>query len=233
MRKTEGLYPMLLQLVGRLGQAQLVRRQIANTLNFGSRLDSGLLSSALDAANTSVLADVQMHYSSPAEMPYPPPDHHLIADLSTYLELSGMSDPLTKIYIAAELRTKHLPLLVALFVLNELQNFVFDTTLQQLVHKNKKKGFFDFAPFVVGVLSLFKQFHSLHVQQFLSYLGQYVRTMVNSMDRSKKNLSELPEPVVNCLWRSLSTTERCSGASWSSTCPSGCSTPFRARSSKM
>jgi WASH complex subunit strumpellin len=123
----------------------------------------------------------------------------LIADLSTYLELSGMSDPLTKIYIAAELRTKHLPLLVALFVLNELQNFVFDPTLQQLVHKNKKKGFFDFVPFVVGVLSLFKQFHSLHVQQFLSYLGQYVRTMVNSMDRSKKNLSELPEPVVNCL----------------------------------
>ncbi len=199
MRKTEGLYPLLLQLVGRLGQAQLVRRQISNTLNFASRLDSGLLASALDATNKAVLADVQAHYSAPAEKPYPPADNPLMPDLSTYLELSGVSDPLTKIYVAAELRTKHLPLLMALFVLSELQNFAYDATLQQLVHKNKKKGFFDFAPFVVGVLSLFKQFHSLHVQLFLSYLGQYVRTMVNSMDRSKKNMSELPEPVVNCL----------------------------------
>jgi WASH complex subunit strumpellin len=55
------------------------------------------------------------------------------------------------------------------------------------------------AAFVVGVVSLLKQFHSLHVQQFLAFLGQYIRTMVNAVDRTKKTLPELPEAVVNVL----------------------------------
>jgi WASH complex subunit strumpellin len=203
IRRTESLYPMLLQLVGRLGQAQLVRKQITNALHFSVRLESGLLSSALDAANQAVLADVQAHYADPAESPYPPPDNPLIADLSRYLELSGVNDPLLKIYVATDLRTKNLPLLLALFVFSQLNNFKHDPVLRQLVHKSKKKDFYDFAPFVVGVLTLLKQFHSLHVQAFLGYLGQYVRVLMNSMDRSeqaaKKNLNEYPEAVVNCL----------------------------------
>jgi WASH complex subunit strumpellin len=198
-RRVEQIFPMMLQLVGRLGQAQLVRRQIANALKFSSRLESGLLSSALDAVNQAVLADVQAHYAAPTEQPYPPPENTLIADLSTYLELSGVNDPLTKIYVTAELRTRHMPLLVFLFVLSELQNFAYDPALQQLINKNKKKGFYDLAPFVVGVVSLLKQFHSLHVQQFLAFLGQYVRTMVNAIDRTKKTIPDLPEAAVVCL----------------------------------
>lgn len=204
-RRTEGLYPMLLQLVGRLGQAQLVRKQISNALHFSVRLDSGLLSSALDAANQAVLADVQAHYANPAEHPYPPPDNTLISDLSRYLELSGVTDPLTKIYLASDLRSKHLPLLLALFVFSQLSQFQYDATLEQLVHKNKKKGFYDFTPFVVGCVTLLKQFHSLHTQKFLGYLGQYIRVLVSSMDRSEqaqkkvKVLTEYPEAVVNCL----------------------------------
>ena len=203
-RRTEALYPMLLQVVGRLGQAQLVRKQIANALHFSVRLESGLLSSALEATNAAVLADVQAHYANPAENPYPPPDNPLIADLSTYLELSGVNDPLTKIYLATDLRSKHLPLMVALFVFSQLPLFQYDATLRQLVHKNKKKGFYDFSPFVVGCLTLLKQFHSLHTQKFLGYMGQYVRVLVSTMGsdaaaKKKKQLTEYPEPVLNCL----------------------------------
>ena len=36
----------------------------------------------------------------------------------------------------------------------------------------------DGPPFVVGTLSLLKQFHSENTDQFLALLGQYVRSMV-------------------------------------------------------
>merc|ERR1711971_1373581 len=133
-----------------------------------------------------------------------PPDNPLIADLSRYLELSGVNDPLTKIYLATDLRSKHLPLLLALFVFSQLPLFRYDATLKHLVHKNKKKGFYDFSPFVVGCLTLLKQFHSLHTQKFVGYMGQYVRVLVSELDeveQGKKNreLTEYPEAVVNCL----------------------------------
>ncbi len=234
---------MLLQVVGRLGQAQLVRRQIANALHFSVRLESGLLNSTLGAFNDAVLADIEAHYANPTERPYPPSDNTLLAELTTYLELAGMSDPLTKIYVAAELRAKHLPLLLSVFVIAQLQHFDYDPTLRQLVHRAKRKrsvsgcacwcdrcesdclclcarvvvrfvlfsfasvssskDWFDFTPFVVGVLTLLKQFHSLHTQKFLSYLGQHVRCLVNGLDRSEKaaqkRADDYPPSVVNVL----------------------------------
>lgn len=92
---------------------------------------------------------------------------------------------------------------MSLFVISQLQQLEFDPVLQQLVHKQKKanKGAFDFAPFVVGVFTLLKQFHSLLVQAFLSYLGQYIRTICNGMggEKSGKSLAEYPPNVVNVL----------------------------------
>ena len=43
----------------------------------------------------------------------------------------------------------------------------------------RRKGGVDFFPFVVGVITLLKQFHSIHTQKFLALLGQYVRSYVN------------------------------------------------------
>lgn len=81
-------------------------------------------------------------------------------------------------------------------------NTAYDTTLRQLVHtaKRKSKDWFDFTPFVVGVL-LLKQFHSLHTQKFLSYLGQHVRCLVNGLDRNEaaaKNVEDYPPLSCEC-----------------------------------
>lgn len=165
---------------------------------------SGLLSSALDALNDATLADIQAHYANPTERPYPPQDNPLLDELAQYLELAGISDPVTKIYVTTELRAAHLPLLLALFVIRHLSFFDFDSNLRQLMHRAKKKSadWFDFPPFVVGVLTLLKQFHSLHTQKFLSYMGQHVRALVQATERgepSRKTLLEYPPGVVNVL----------------------------------
>ena len=38
----------------------------------------------------------------------------------------------------------------------------------------------DGAPFVVGIITLLKQFHSENTDQFLALLGQYVRSLVEA-----------------------------------------------------
>lgn len=47
----------------RIGQAQLLRKQLSNELHFTARMDSSLLSGALRALNQSLLADVLEHYA--------------------------------------------------------------------------------------------------------------------------------------------------------------------------
>lgn len=48
-----------------------------------------------------------------------------------------------------------------------------------MAQKPKDKSSVDAIPFVVGIITLLKQFHSLYTQQFLAYLGQYVRGLIN------------------------------------------------------
>jgi hypothetical protein len=44
----------------------------------------------------------------------------------------------------------------------------------------KAKNTIDSTPFIVGVITLLKQFHSLNTQKVLAYLGQYVRSLINA-----------------------------------------------------
>ena len=43
----------------------------------------------------------------------------------------------------------------------------------------RRKGGVDAIPFIVGLITLLKQFNSLHTQKFFAFLGQYVRAYVN------------------------------------------------------
>ena len=61
--KTVKLWAPILEFVTKIGQSQLMRRQIANELNFWCKLDSKLLSCALDVMNQSLVNDVKMHYA--------------------------------------------------------------------------------------------------------------------------------------------------------------------------
>jgi len=50
------------QVVLKVGQAQLLRRQLANVLQFSCRLDANLLYQALTTMDTAVLGDIREHY---------------------------------------------------------------------------------------------------------------------------------------------------------------------------
>jgi WASH complex subunit strumpellin len=66
----EPLMPALSAGLNRIGQGQLIRRQIAFTLQFGCQLDAHMLYQALDTFNQSMLEDIKQHYRNPDKYPY-------------------------------------------------------------------------------------------------------------------------------------------------------------------
>lgn len=81
------LVPLFLELVCRLGQLQLIRRQVANELNFSAKLESKILCSALETMNLALTNDVKAHYTNPEEKPYP--GNPCLPDIAEYLETAG------------------------------------------------------------------------------------------------------------------------------------------------
>jgi len=179
-----------LEFVTKIGQSQLIRRQIANELNFSCKLDSKILSCTLDVMNRALIGDIKAHYTRPESKAYP--GNAVLADLTKYLDTTGMTDPTTKIYITTE-PLDGLPVLMFLFVLSQISRFDWSEELSTLVCLEKNVAL-DGAPFVLGVVTIMKQFHSSHTYTFLAYLGQYVRATVSSSSVASKDI-EIPSFV--------------------------------------
>jgi len=146
----------------------------------------------LESLNQSVLNDVRAHYRNP-DMPCPKATNPLLGDLSSYLEHVGLHDPLMKIYIETE-PVIDFPTVVFLLVLRVIGGFSFDAHLGQKP-KNKKDNLDD-TPFIVGVITLLRQFHSTSTTKFLALIGQYVRVMVNNhVEKNVGKVATYPEEV--------------------------------------
>ena len=119
MKKVEKLMLPLLKHIRRIGQSQLIRRQIANVLQFGCQLDAHLLHQALDTFNRGLLTDVRRHYQQPDKHPYPAEGNPLLFEATVLSEACGLDDPLNKIYITSQ-PLEGLPVLLLLFLLTYL-----------------------------------------------------------------------------------------------------------------
>jgi len=199
LSRIKSFIPVLLDTVTKIGQMQLIRRQVANLLNFSCKLDSNSLYCALDNFNNAIVSDIQMHYTNPDTVPYPGEDNGLLSELTNYLEATGLHDPYTKIYITTH-PLPAFPSLMFLFVISQMPKYAYIPSLGAVLPR-KQKDSHDWIPLVVGVITLLRQFHSLHTQQFLAYLGQYVRAYINLALQGQKDgkVEEYPEEVVSVL----------------------------------
>jgi WASH complex subunit strumpellin len=117
VKKVEKLMLPMLLCIRRIGQSQLLRRQIANLLRFGCQLDAHLYYLALDTFNRGVVKEVRRHYREPEKHPYPNSDTNpIMGDTAGLLAACGMDDPLLKIYITTA-PLEGLPQILFLFLL--------------------------------------------------------------------------------------------------------------------
>lgn len=120
MKKVEKLMLPLLKNIRRIGQTQLIRRQIANLLQFECQLDAFQLHQSLLAFDRGLMNDITNHYRNP-EKPYPDPatGNPLLFETTSLLEACGLDDPLHKIYVTSD-PLEGLPQLLFLFLLTYL-----------------------------------------------------------------------------------------------------------------
>lgn len=187
--------PHFLELVTRVGQMQLLRRQIAYELNTSCQFDSKFLSSSLQTMNIALLADVRQHYTDPSK-PYPSEENPLMYELTSYLEAAGFHNPLRKIYITWP-KMPHFALFTFLMTLSHLGRLSYNKSIDSLTSKRPSDPV-DAPPCVVGVYTLLKQSHADNTTSFLALLGQYVRSLVESMP-GVKDSSSISQDVLNVL----------------------------------
>jgi WASH complex subunit strumpellin len=186
------MWPILLDYIVNVGRSQLVRRHIASELNFSCKLDANQLFCALDVMNKSILTDIREHFRKPNERPYPSKNNPLLAELAEYLETAGIVNPIDKVYVTSE-PIEDIGLLMCLFVIAHIQKFTYDPSIDCLVSK-KKDDNLDGTPFVVGIITVLRQFHPSERELFLAYLGQYVRSNIDTLNLDKKG-TEIPIDV--------------------------------------
>jgi hypothetical protein len=120
MKKVEKLMIPLLKSIRRIGQTQLIRRQIANLLQFECQLDAFQLYQSLSTFDRALMNDIRNHYRYPDRYPYPDPSTNpLMFETTSLLEACGKDDPLHKIYITSD-PLEGLPQLLFLFLLSYL-----------------------------------------------------------------------------------------------------------------
>jgi WASH complex subunit strumpellin len=183
--------------VALIGQKQILRRQIANIINFRCKMESNPLFSALEALNQSLLNDIRAHYRDPDNKPYPESDNPLLSEVSSYLSYAGMSDPFSKLYITPDASDLELPSLFFVLLLKQLPRFAFEAHLS--LRPSSKKETIDEAPFVVGFLTILRQFHPDIMFKFLAYVGQYIRSSVDEHIEKIPKASDYTPDVIKML----------------------------------
>jgi WASH complex subunit strumpellin len=197
--RTAKAWPGVMQIVGRVGQAQLLRRHLASQLNFSCRLDSPNLSGALQVVSDSLTNDICAHYQHPDKYPYPKEESGLLGDIAPYLDTFGLTSPVLKIYITTE-PLPHIAMAMFVFCIASLQKYAYDTKLQILAPRDRRDAC-DATPFVVGVITLLKQFHSSDTHHFIQLLCQHLRCLIvmQGKDSPKKKEVDLGGEAVNLI----------------------------------
>lgn len=95
-------------------------------------------------------------------------------------------------------------LVFALITLNALQYLVYDTRMFTLI-RSRREVTIDGPHFLVGILTIFKQYHNSHFRRYLMFLANYFKNLVNSAQMLPSGMKQLPidsSPLL-CLFEEL------------------------------
>ncbi|XP_075729610.1 WASH complex subunit strump [Rhipicephalus microplus] len=196
LTKVSKTWSVFLESMLKIGQMQILRKAIAHELYTTAKFESKDLVSALQTTNDAVLAEIKAHHRDPSK-PYPKEDNPLLMELATYLDWCGLYQPISKIYVTTR-PIGNLPLFMMLFTVTHLAKFTYVSSQGGLLSKRGVDSI-DGLPFVLGSFTFLKQFHQDNVTQFLAYLGQYVRSLLEEGSVSVAKFSDASIETTNIL----------------------------------
>nr|CAB3267669.1 WASH complex subunit strumpellin-like [Phallusia mammillata] len=193
MQRASKVLVTYVEAVMRVGQLQILRQQIANEINFSCKFHSKFLASSLNNMNRALLTAVGAHYED-ASKPYPSKENPMMIELASFLDATGLGCPFSKIYVTTK-PLQHFALLCFLVTVSQLQKLQYNKSTCGLIPKKVNDGV-DAPPFVIGMLTVLKQFHPNETKKYIQHLGQYVRSHTDSS--GLKNLDLAPEVISTC-----------------------------------
>lgn len=114
----------------------------------------------------------------------------MLKDMTTALEAIGFVNPLNKVYKLTK-DLDHFPLVAALITLNAITQLTYDQHLFSLVRKNKEL-IIDGPHFIVGLLTIFKQYHYNNYKKFILYLIHFIKVSIHAGGSASLMSKSLP-----------------------------------------
>lgn len=190
--------------VAHVGQLQLLRCLIASHIRAASKVDSSFIAFALEGMNSAVLADISLRFNENEKTEDSWEGKvKLVEELSKQLQMCGVHNPLSSVYLAAP-DSEDIALLLLVVTIAQLPRYVLDSHLGTLTSRMKKAAI-DCCPLVVGVGTLLRQVHPSHTAQYVQYLGQYIRThienisLTSSFGEVNRKSEDMPTEVTNAV----------------------------------
>lgn len=137
------------------------RGKIKNCLEF----DNFLLASAL-------LLELKAHELN-AEHPAPGVD--LLVEVNKYLEWAGIYDPYEKVYIETN-SFRSISASLTLLTISQLSKFNYVKHITSLIGR-KSTEHIDGTSFIIGILTVLRQFHIEVIHMYIDQMAQYVISM--------------------------------------------------------
>lgn len=121
---------------------------------------------------SALLLELKLHELDPQKAA---PDVELLSELNKYLEWAGIYDPYEKIYVETK-NYRNVSVALFLLTISHLPKLIYVKNMSTLIGK-KLAEHIDGTAFVVGTMTILKQYHSDILQLFIDYLAQYVNSM--------------------------------------------------------
>eukprot|EP00516_Mucochytrium_quahogii_P006657 CAMPEP_0203756166 /NCGR_PEP_ID=MMETSP0098-20131031/9484_1 /ASSEMBLY_ACC=CAM_ASM_000208 /TAXON_ID=96639 /ORGANISM=" , Strain NY0313808BC1" /LENGTH=1157 /DNA_ID=CAMNT_0050647929 /DNA_START=208 /DNA_END=3681 /DNA_ORIENTATION=- len=167
-------YNNLLDMIVKVGRAQLVRERICHELGFSAQVHANLLHSTLLTCNKVFVANLT-HQKSDTPLP------EESSKLAQLLERSGLGSPFDKVYITST-PCERLPELLLLVLSAVFPRLEYDHSFATLTPSIKSRSYkdkdtlADGAPLALGVATLLKQFHPDYTNVFLECIAKFIRS---------------------------------------------------------
>ncbi|KAI5713146.1 hypothetical protein M8J75_014032 [Diaphorina citri] len=186
-----------------IGQLQILRQLLRHELSSCAQFESKNLHLCLETLDKSLFNDLRLYYSKEG-MSLPTDNQDLMTSICAYLKWIGQDNPYHKIYVTSR-NIPYFPLFMFLYSLSVLSKVTYSSSQDLFL---TKKGYeychTDCVVVLVGLHTLFHQFHKDIGEQYLVYLCQYIKSHVASSldtDRRLENIASIPhaQDVNQCI----------------------------------
>lgn len=162
-----------------IGQLQLLRYLVSFKLKSTCKVKAAFITSAAEGMLASIYSERQRILECIEENDKGGASVELFLQaLDEQRKIIGLSSPLQTVYISND-PPIFLGRCAFIFSISQLSRYVLDSHLGTLTSR-LKKSIIDFSPMVIGIGTFLRQFHPFHMNQYVQYMGQYVRTITET-----------------------------------------------------